>query len=151
MKTCGVDDAAGADHARRCRVMTPVGIWRILYVSPPTTIVWPGVGAALVAADEVGLLREQVDDLALALVAPLRPDDDGRGHVPGAYPVARQLPGYRVLLLCAGLERRARRTAAGRSPSETRQPVAAHVDDHDLVVGARMITRARRPCGSRPS
>ena len=42
----------------------------------------PGVRAALVAADEVGVLGEQVDDLALPLVAPLRADDHGRGHVP---------------------------------------------------------------------
>ena len=40
----------------------------------------PGVRPALVAADEIGTLREQVDDLALALVSPLRADDDGRGH-----------------------------------------------------------------------
>ena len=40
----------------------------------------PGVRAALVAADDVRLLRKQVDDLALALVAPLRADDDGRRH-----------------------------------------------------------------------
>src|SRR5262249_6745878 len=40
----------------------------------------PRVGAALVAADEVGVLREEIDDLPLALVAPLRPDDHGRGH-----------------------------------------------------------------------
>ena len=39
------------------------------------------VRATLVAADEVGLLGEQVDDLALPLVAPLRADDHGRGHV----------------------------------------------------------------------
>ena len=39
-----------------------------------------GVRPALVAADEVRVLREQVDDLALAFVAPLRADDDGRGH-----------------------------------------------------------------------
>ena len=39
-----------------------------------------GVRAALVAADDVRLLREQVDDLALALVAPLRTDDDGGRH-----------------------------------------------------------------------
>src|SRR3972149_4342537 len=38
------------------------------------------VRPALVAADEIGPQCEQVDDLALALVAPLRPDDDGRGH-----------------------------------------------------------------------
>ena len=41
-----------------------------------------GIRAALVAADEVGLLGQEVDDLSLAFVAPLRPDDDGRGHVP---------------------------------------------------------------------
>jgi hypothetical protein len=40
----------------------------------------PGVRATLVTADEVGVLREQVDDLALALVAPLRTDDYGRRH-----------------------------------------------------------------------
>ena len=75
-----VDDAAGADHARACPRGSPTGSARILYVSPSTTIVWPGVRPALVAADEVGVLREQVDDLALALVAPLRADDHGRGH-----------------------------------------------------------------------
>src|SRR4029079_8934733 len=35
---------------------------------------------ALVAAHDVGVLREQVDDLPLPFVAPLRPDDDGRRH-----------------------------------------------------------------------
>ena len=39
-----------------------------------------GVRPALVSADDVRVLRQQVDDLALALVAPLRPDDDGRWH-----------------------------------------------------------------------
>src|SRR5581483_6992767 len=38
------------------------------------------VGAALVAADDVRTLREQVDDLAFPLVAPLRANDDGRRH-----------------------------------------------------------------------
>ena len=42
----------------------------------------PCVRAALVAADEIRVLREQVDDLALAFVAPLRADDDGRWHLP---------------------------------------------------------------------
>ena len=62
-------------------VTMPDGMARILYVSPSTTIVWPAFGPALVAAHEVGLLGEQVDDLAFPLVAPLRPDDHGRGHV----------------------------------------------------------------------
>jgi hypothetical protein len=39
------------------------------------------VGTTLVPTDEVGLLGEQVDDLSLPLVAPLRADDHGRGHV----------------------------------------------------------------------
>src|SRR5207247_2196903 len=33
-------------------------------------------------ADEVRVLGEQVDDLALAFVTPLRPDDDGPRHGP---------------------------------------------------------------------
>src|SRR5262252_8661766 len=40
-----------------------------------------GVRAALVAADDVRVLGEQVDDLALSFVAPLRAHDDGGGHV----------------------------------------------------------------------
>ena len=60
--------------------ITPVGICRILYVVTDDDGV-AGVRAALVAADEIGVLRKQVDDLSLALVAPLRADDDGRGHV----------------------------------------------------------------------
>ena len=39
-----------------------------------------GVGPALVAADDVRVAGEQVDDLALALVSPLRADDYRRGH-----------------------------------------------------------------------
>ena len=40
----------------------------------------PGVVAALVARDDGERLGQQVDDLALALVAPLGADDDGRGR-----------------------------------------------------------------------
>ena len=40
----------------------------------------PRVRAALVTADDIRVLREQVDDLALAFVSPLRADDDGRKH-----------------------------------------------------------------------
>ena len=39
-----------------------------------------GVVASLVANDEAVLLRQQVDDLGLALVAPLGADDDGDRH-----------------------------------------------------------------------
>ncbi len=39
-----------------------------------------GIVAALEAHDDVGLLRQPVDDLALPLVAPLGADDDDIGH-----------------------------------------------------------------------
>ena len=39
-----------------------------------------GVVAALVADDQVHLLGDEVGELALALVAPLGADDDGRRH-----------------------------------------------------------------------
>ena len=38
------------------------------------------VRAALIATDEIRLLGQQVDDLPLSLVTPLRTDDDSRGH-----------------------------------------------------------------------
>ena len=46
----------------------------------------PRIGPAVVAADEIGMLGQQVDDLALALVSPLGADDHGRRHEtsPGA-------------------------------------------------------------------
>src|ERR1700680_2142703 len=39
-----------------------------------------GIVAALEAHDNVGLLRQPVDDLALPFVAPLGADDDNIGH-----------------------------------------------------------------------
>src|SRR5688572_8165801 len=44
-----------------------------------------GVVAALEADDHVRLLRQEVRDLALALVAPLGPDDGGHWHVVRRY------------------------------------------------------------------
>ena len=74
-----IDDAAGADRAplpgddARRDLPDLVGL-----VSDDDRVA--GVRAALVAADEIGVLREEVDDLSLPFVAPLRADDDGRGH-----------------------------------------------------------------------
>ena len=42
----------------------------------------PGIVPSLVAHDVAVLLGEQIDDLGLALVAPLGPDDDGDRHGP---------------------------------------------------------------------
>ena len=39
-----------------------------------------GIGAALVANDQVVLLRKNVDELAFGLVTPLQSDDTGAGH-----------------------------------------------------------------------
>jgi hypothetical protein len=39
-----------------------------------------GVGTAGVADDDVVILGEDVDELALGLVAPLQTDDAGAGH-----------------------------------------------------------------------
>src|SRR2546429_427961 len=38
------------------------------------------IGAAVVANDEIMLFREQIDDFAFGLVAPLQADDTGAGH-----------------------------------------------------------------------
>jgi hypothetical protein len=83
-----IDDAAGADHAHLARQHAardlpdlprlPVGDDRV-----------PGVRPALVAAHDVRLLGEQVDDLALALVTPLRADDHGRRHDDEVCPIGR--------------------------------------------------------------
>jgi hypothetical protein len=77
----GVDHAARAEDALLA-VQDPGGhvVELVLLAARDDRVA--RIRAALVAADEVRVLGEQVDDLALALVAPLRPDDDGRGHAP---------------------------------------------------------------------
>ncbi len=74
-----VDDAACADHRRLAgdhAARRLADLERLAFDDDRV----PGVRAALVAADDVALLGQQVDDLALAFVAPLGPDDHGRGH-----------------------------------------------------------------------
>src|SRR5207244_3991946 len=77
----------------------------------------PGVGAATVAHDDVGVLGEEIDDLSLALVAPLEADDAGvslknRGVHNGRPFNAREgeAPAEPVF-------HSARRSSAGASPS----------------------------------
>ena len=50
-----------------------------------------GIMAALEADDDVGLLGQPVDDLALALVAPLRTDDHYISHT---YNFPASAPGH---------------------------------------------------------
>ena len=74
-----VDDAAVADHARLAAddsARQRADLVRLVADHDRVA----GVRPALVAADDVGVLGEQVDDLALAFVPPLRADDDGGRH-----------------------------------------------------------------------
>src|ERR671923_559951 len=75
-----VDDAAGTDHRRLARDDAGRELTELERLAAGDDRV-PRVRAALVAADDVRVLRQEVDDLPLALVAPLRADDHGRGHV----------------------------------------------------------------------
>ena len=79
MRTAGIDDAARSDRAPLPGDDPGRDLPDLVGLVVDDDGV-AGVRPALVAADQIGLLREQVDDLALPLVAPLRADDDGRGH-----------------------------------------------------------------------
>ena len=71
-----VDDDAVADVAANARAHDPRGdqLQRRLDAVDDQRVA--GVVAALEADDRLGVVGEPVDDLALALVAPLRADDD---------------------------------------------------------------------------
>ncbi len=77
----GVDDATGADDALLLGHDASGKVAELEGLAVHLDRV-PGVRSAVVAADDVRVLGEQVDDLALALVSPLGPDDHGRGHGP---------------------------------------------------------------------
>ena len=74
-----IDDAAGPDRRRLAGDDAGRDLADLVGLAVDDDRV-PGVRPTLVAADEVGVLGEQVDDLALALVAPLRTDDHGGRH-----------------------------------------------------------------------
>ena len=106
-----VDDAAGADDADAAGVEDPrrdvVELEGLAVADDRMT----GVRPALVPADDVGVLGEQVDDLALAFVTPLRADDHGGGHRPRAYARARMGHARRRVAGEAVRLRRGRRTS----------------------------------------
>ena len=111
-KHLGIDDAARADHARLAAEHAARDLADLEGLAVDDDRV-AGVRAALVAADEIGVLREQVDDLALPLVSPLRADDDCCRH---ATESARALRlGSRVDVDSGG--RSPVRRCASRSPS----------------------------------
>ena len=69
---------------------TPDGIRRVTYFLPSTTSVWPAFAPPAQRTTYARPLGQQVDDLALPLVAPLRPDDDYDGHVVFPLPFAHE-------------------------------------------------------------
>ena len=74
-----VDDAAGAENAHLAGENPGRQLAELERLAVDDHRV-AGIRPTLVAADDVRLLREQVDDLAFPLVAPLRTDDDGGRH-----------------------------------------------------------------------
>ena len=76
-----VDDAAGADHALLALQDPGRDVLELVGLAVHDDRV-AGIRAAVVAADEIGVPREQVDDLALPLVTPLRAHHYGRRHRP---------------------------------------------------------------------
>ena len=75
----GVDDAARADHALLAPQDPRGHVARLVRLAVDDDRV-PGVRPAVVAANQIRVAGKQIDDLALALVAPLGADDDGTGH-----------------------------------------------------------------------
>ena len=75
-----VDDNAVGDHRDDVVVEDPARreLQRVALAADDDGV--PGVVATLVANDVPVFLGQQVDDLGLALVAPLSPDDDGDRH-----------------------------------------------------------------------
>src|SRR5919201_1095331 len=93
-----IDDATGADHAFLPGDDPGRQVPQLEGLTGNDDRV-TGVRAAVVAADEVRVLGEQVDDLALALVAPLRPDDHDRGHRRSLPPGEEPDPCYPLRML----------------------------------------------------
>ena len=120
---------------------------------PSTITVWPGVVAAVVAGHHLHARGEQVDDLALALVAPLGAGDHDVGHVlrvasGGRASRARARAGARVRATarprtCSCTGRRARRRSCGVEREEPALREALVVDAAGVLpVGVRAEERA---------
>ena len=80
-----IHDRAGADDAKRVRIEDARRHEMQLEGAVLVDDRVAGVVATLEADDHVRLLRQEVRDLALALVTPLGPDDGGHWHVLGRY------------------------------------------------------------------
>ncbi len=77
----GVDDDAIADDRQFAGAHDPRGQQAQLVFDIADDQGMPGIGAALKADDDIGPLGQPVDDLALALVAPLGADHRDIAHI----------------------------------------------------------------------
>ena len=76
----GIDDHPVADH-RKCAGAHNARGQKAQFVNLVTdNQSVPGIVPALKADDDIGALRQPIDDLALALIAPLRADDHDVRH-----------------------------------------------------------------------
>jgi hypothetical protein len=76
----GIEHHAIADHGQLRGAQHAGGQQRQLVGLAIDDERMAGIVAALEAHDDIGLLRQPVDDLALPFVAPLGADDDNIGH-----------------------------------------------------------------------
>ena len=128
-----VDHDAVADHAALAGVEDPgrdqVELPRLAVADDRVA----GVVAALEAHDGVGVLGEQVDDLALALVAPLGADDHDAWHAdecrrrrPASYGRQRATRRLgRATLRAVVAEERQRRSHISSSRETVRSPICS--------------------------
>ena len=107
------------------------------------------VRATLVAADEIGVLREQVDDLSLPLVAPLRADDDGRGHARQSCSCVRLRPSPRAA--SSGSSSGAVSTTETAGKPEAAHGPSAPARFPAMTSGAPPSRRSRARSGSAPA
>src|SRR4029079_14855550 len=71
---------AAGDHRLDARRKNAAGNQREFIRLPLRNDGVPGIGAALVADNDVVLLSQQIDELALGFVAPLQTNDTSSGH-----------------------------------------------------------------------
>ena len=78
-----IHDGPRPDKVDRVGIEDPGGDQMELELAAIVDDRMPGVVAALEPDDQVRVLCQDVGDLSLTLVAPLRADDGRDGHVPG--------------------------------------------------------------------
>ena len=131
-QNAGVDHDAVADRACLARVEDPRRDQVELELVALADDRVAGVVAALKADHDVGLLGNQVDDLALALIAPLGADYDDSWHGGGLWRRGRASPRSCLVAVVAALDAQ-------------RAEVAAHLDQAGDRARRRSAPRARSP------